>query len=77
MPDGRKHEEALSKLRHLRQLAEGLPSNGWVQTRDLRVLLRFLLARQLNVERAFEMLQSVLQWRQQYGTWAATGETCG
>eukprot|EP00435_Cladocopium_sp_Y103_P041637 s104_g11.t1 len=58
---------AASKLRRLRQLAEGLPGSGWVQPQDLRVLLRFLLARQLNVERALEMLQHVLHWRQQHG----------
>ena len=28
---------------------------------------RFLIARQLNVERALEMLQKVLHWRQQHG----------
>lgn len=55
------------KLRRLRQLAEGLPGSGWVQPQDLRVLLRFLIARQLNVERALEMLQKVLHWRQQHG----------
>eukprot|EP00913_Durusdinium_trenchii_P024707 g23193.t1 len=32
-----------------------------------RVLLRFLLARQLNVQKALEMLQNTLQWRQRSG----------
>ena len=34
-------------------------------TLNPKVLLRFLLARQCSVERAFEMLSSVLAWRQQ------------
>lgn len=67
VPDPGKHEEVAVKLRRLRQLAEGLPGSGWVQPQDLRVLLRFLIARQLNVERALEMLQKVLHWRQQHG----------
>ena len=60
------------------RLAEGLSSEGWVRPRDPRVLLRrarcyggvafrFLLARQLDVSRALDMLQSVLSWRSQSG----------
>lgn len=67
IPDPAKHEEVSSKLCRLRQLAEGLPGSGWVQPQDVRVLLRFLMARQLNVEKALEMLQNVLTWRQQNG----------
>ena len=34
-------------------------------TSRLKVLLRFLLARQCNVDRAVDMLHSVLKWREQ------------
>ena len=50
----------------------GLGGNANLKNRDYcrytlnpKVLLRFLLARQCSVERAFEMLSSVLAWRQQ------------
>ncbi|CAE6942885.1 PGA [Symbiodinium sp. CCMP2592] len=65
--DESKRKGVEQKLRQLRRLSEDLPPSGWVQTRDPRVLLRFLLARQCSVERALEMLQSVLTWRQQNG----------
>ncbi|CAE7945647.1 PGA [Symbiodinium sp. KB8] len=65
--DQSKRKDVEQKLRQLRRLSEDLPASGWVQTKDPRVLLRFLLARQCNVERALEMLQSVLTWRQQNG----------
>lgn len=54
------------RLEQLRLLCGDLPASGWVQPRDPRVLLRFLLARQCNVHRAREMLQDVLSWRQQH-----------
>ncbi|CAE6910335.1 SFH2 [Symbiodinium natans] len=65
--DASKRQDVEQKLRQFRRLSEDLPGSGWVQPKDPRVLLRFLLARQCNVERAFQMLQSVLTWRQQNG----------
>ncbi|CAE7665355.1 SEC14L2 [Symbiodinium pilosum] len=53
---------ALLELRHL---AEDLPASGWVQPRDPRVLLRFLLARNCNVQQALDMIQSTIEWRSQ------------
>ncbi|CAE7663878.1 SFH2 [Symbiodinium sp. CCMP2592] len=63
--DASKHAEVEEKLEQLRALSTDLPGSGWVQPQDLRVLLRFLLARQCHVEEAFTMLRSVLEWRQQ------------
>lgn len=67
VPNPAKHQEIATKLRELKRLCDGWPSYGWVQSQDNRVLLRFLLARQLNVQKALEMLQNTLQWRQRSG----------
>mmetsp|Transcript_37356 Transcript_37356/g.87651 ORF Transcript_37356/g.87651 Transcript_37356/m.87651 type:complete len:416 (-) Transcript_37356:66-1313(-) len=50
-------------LLELRHLAEDLQASGWLQPRDPRVLLRFLLARNCNVQQALDMIQSTIQWR--------------
>mmetsp|Transcript_41546 Transcript_41546/g.96714 ORF Transcript_41546/g.96714 Transcript_41546/m.96714 type:complete len:426 (+) Transcript_41546:33-1310(+) len=65
--DSSKHQEVERNLQHLRRLCDELPACGWLQPQDPRVLLRFLLARKCNVERALNMIQSVLSWRQQSG----------
>ncbi|CAJ1377221.1 unnamed protein product [Effrenium voratum] len=65
--DPKKHEEVSRKLRQMQSLCASYPGSGWVQPRDVRVLLRFLVARQLDVSRAVQMLQSTLQWRQRSG----------
>lgn len=51
------------RLRTLQERARNLQASGWVQPRDPRSLLRFLVARQGNVEQALGMLHATLEWR--------------
>eukprot|EP00931_Biecheleriopsis_adriatica_P089900 TRINITY_DN63972_c0_g1_i1.p1 TRINITY_DN63972_c0_g1~~TRINITY_DN63972_c0_g1_i1.p1 ORF type:complete len:437 (+),score=63.77 TRINITY_DN63972_c0_g1_i1:47-1357(+) len=67
IPDAIRHKDIANNLRSLRSRAAGLPASGWLQPRDNRVLLRFLMARQGNVQHALDMLRVALEWREQTG----------
>mmetsp|Transcript_32717 Transcript_32717/g.76062 ORF Transcript_32717/g.76062 Transcript_32717/m.76062 type:complete len:440 (-) Transcript_32717:100-1419(-) len=55
------------QLQAFAQVAASVPPSGWVQPTDLRVLLRFLVARRGNIEKALEFMHSVIEWREQWG----------
>merc|ERR1719270_2728058 len=56
-----------AKLETFMTQAAHLPASGWVRPRDVRAMLRFLMARQGNVSKAMQYLEKSLEFRQQMG----------
>lgn len=67
LPSSVDREMVRSRLEALERKAASLQGSGWVQPSDRRVLLKFLVARNFHVDRAYDMLHSSLQWRGESG----------